>query len=145
MIVACSCMRYLAGDCVCCRWYLPTQRRLRSHRLGNCIILKPSELAPATQSLLADLIPKYLDQSAIQLVTGGPTEVGRILESKFQHIFYTGGGKVGRIVATAAAKHLTPVVLELGGQAPVIVTGLSNYHLDCVSHQLMTLTSFCGY
>ena len=84
--------------------------------------MKPSELAPPTQQLLVDLVPKYLDQSAIRVVTGGPKEVTHILSHKFNHIFYTGGGKVGRIVAGAAAKHLTPVVLELGGQAPVIVT-----------------------
>ncbi|OJJ35851.1 hypothetical protein ASPWEDRAFT_51795 [Aspergillus wentii DTO 134E9] len=89
---------------------------------GNCLMLKPSELSGATQNLLAELVPKYLDTSAITVVTGGPSETGFILEHKFNHIFYTGGSKVGRIIAGAAAKHLTPVVLELGGQAPAIVT-----------------------
>ncbi|KIW73550.1 hypothetical protein PV04_01657 [Phialophora macrospora] len=107
---------------------------------GNCVLLKPSELAPATQALLVDLVPKYLDQSAIRLVTGGPAEVGRILEFKFNHIFYTGGGKVGRIIATAAAKHLTPVVLELGGQAPVIVTQSADIELAAkrIAHAKLT-------
>ncbi|ETI28001.1 hypothetical protein G647_00450 [Cladophialophora carrionii CBS 160.54] len=109
-------------------------------RAGNCIFLKPSELAPATQALLVDLVPKYLDQSAIRLVTGGPAEVGRMLEFKFNHIFYTGGGKVGRIIATAAAKHLTPVVLELGGQAPVIVTKSADIELAAkrIAHAKLT-------
>ena len=69
-----------------------------------------------------ELIPKYLDQSAIRIVTGGGPETSKILELKFNQILYTGSGKIGRIVATAAAKHLTPCVLELGGQAPAIVT-----------------------
>ncbi|EME46444.1 hypothetical protein DOTSEDRAFT_169043 [Dothistroma septosporum NZE10] len=96
---------------------------------GNCVMLKPSELSGATATLLAELVPKYMDQSAIRVVTGGAQETGRVLEHKFNHIFYTGGGKVGRIVAMAAAKHLTPTVLELGGQAPAIVTQTANIDL----------------
>jgi aldehyde dehydrogenase (NAD+) len=62
-----------------------------------------------------------MDHSAIRVVTGGPMETSHMLKFKFNHLFYTGGSNVGRIIAGAAAKHLTPVVLELGGQAPVIV------------------------
>lgn len=89
---------------------------------GNCVMLKPSELAGSVSRLLAELAPKYMDNTAIRVVTGGAKETGFYLEHKFNHIFYTGGAKVGRIIATAAAKHLTPTVLELGGQAPAIVT-----------------------
>lgn len=89
---------------------------------GNCVMLKPSELAHNTEQLLLELIPKYLDQEAIQVVTGGPQETTMILEKKFNHIFYTGSNTVGKIVAKAASKYLTPVVLELGGQAPAVVT-----------------------
>lgn len=96
---------------------------------GNCVVLKPSESAGAVQRLLVELVPKYLDPSAIRVVTGGPAETTHVLTHKFNHIFYTGGGKVGRIVAAAAAKHLTPVVLELGGQAPAIVTKTANIDL----------------
>lgn len=96
---------------------------------GNCVMLKPSEQASAVQELLVQLCPKYLDQSAIQVVTGGAQETGYILEHKFDHIFYTGGSKVGRIIATAAARHLTPTVLELGGQAPAIITKNANIDL----------------
>lgn len=104
------------------------------------MFLKPSELALATQQLLVDLVPKYLDQTAIRVVTGGPVEVTHMLTFKFNQVFYTGGGKVGRVVAAAAAKHLTPVVLELGGQAPVIVTKSADIDLTAkrIAHAKIT-------
>lgn len=88
---------------------------------GNVVVLKPSEVAPATSSLLARLIPQYLDNSAIRVVEGSVAETTNLLEQKWDKIFYTGSGKIGRIVMAAAAKHLTPVTLELGGKCPVIV------------------------
>ena len=97
---------------------------------GNCVVIKPSELAVTSQTLLAKLVPQYLDQSAIRLVTGGPAETGRILERKFNHIFFTGSSTIARHITSAAAKHLTPTVLELGGQGPAIVTGSANIDLS---------------
>ena len=97
---------------------------------GNCVMVKPSELAVTSQNLLAKLVPQYLDQSAIRLVTGGPAETGRILERKFNHIFFTGSSTIARHITAAAAKHLTPTVLELGGQGPAIVTGSANIDLS---------------
>jgi aldehyde dehydrogenase (NAD+) len=88
---------------------------------GNCVVLKPSELAPASSALLARLLPKYLDREIIRVVEGGPAETTALLAEEFDHIFYTGGGTVARIIAEAAAKHLTPVTLELGGKSPCIV------------------------
>ncbi|GLX80087.1 aldehyde dehydrogenase [Thalassotalea insulae] len=88
---------------------------------GNCAILKPSELAPATSALLAKLVPQYLDTSAFSVVEGGVEETTKLLAQPFDHIMYTGNGQVGRIVMTAAAKHLTPVTLELGGKSPVYI------------------------
>jgi len=88
---------------------------------GNVVVLKPSEVAPATSSLLARLISQYLDNSAIRVVEGSVAETTCLLEQKWDKIFYTGSGKIGRIVMAAAAKHLTPVTLELGGKCPVIV------------------------
>jgi aldehyde dehydrogenase (NAD+) len=88
--------------------------------------LKPSELCEATSDLIAELVPKYLDDSAIKVVTGGAKETGQLLELKWDSIFYTGGSKVARIVSAAAAKNLTPVTLELGGQDPVIVGKYAN-------------------
>jgi aldehyde dehydrogenase (NAD+) len=100
---------------------------------GNCVMLKPSELATATEKLLVELVPKYLDQDAIRIVTGGPADTGRILEHRFNHIFFTGSSKVARFITAAAAKHLTPTVLELGGQGPAIVTASADVDLAAKS------------
>ncbi len=88
---------------------------------GNTVVLKPSELAPATSAALAELLPRYLDTEAIAVVEGGVPESTALLEERFDHIFYTGNGAVGRIVMAAAAKYLTPVTLELGGKSPAVV------------------------
>ena len=89
---------------------------------GNTAVVKPSEVAPATAAALADLIPRYLDERAVQVVTGGVDETTELLAHQFDHIFYTGNGTVGRVVMEAASRHLTPVTLELGGKSPAIVT-----------------------
>ncbi|SEL04044.1 aldehyde dehydrogenase (NAD+) [Colwellia chukchiensis] len=88
---------------------------------GNCALVKPSELAPTTSALLAKLIPQYLDKNAVSVVEGGADETTALLALPFDHIMYTGNGQVARIVMAAAAKHLTPVTLELGGKSPVYV------------------------
>jgi aldehyde dehydrogenase (NAD+) len=88
---------------------------------GNCVVAKPSELAPATSAVLARLIPKYLDDKAIVCVEGGVPETTALLDLQYDHVFFTGSTNVGRVVMQAAAKHLTPVTLELGGKSPVIV------------------------
>ncbi|MEW2050729.1 aldehyde dehydrogenase family protein [Streptomyces sp. NPDC005476] len=88
---------------------------------GNCALVKPSELAPATSAALARLLPLHLDQQAVAVVEGGVPETTALLEQRFDHIFYTGNGTVGRIVMTAAARHLTPLTLELGGKSPAVV------------------------
>ncbi|WP_172381704.1 aldehyde dehydrogenase family protein [Streptomyces sp. MNP-20] len=88
---------------------------------GNAVVVKPSELAPATSALIAELLPRYLDTDAVAVVEGGVPETTALLAQRFDHIFYTGNGTVGRIVMRAAAEHLTPVTLELGGKSPVFV------------------------
>ncbi len=88
---------------------------------GNCVVAKPSELAPATSAALARLLPRYLDQEAVAVVEGGPEETGALLAQRFDHIFYTGNARVARVVMEAAARHLTPVTLELGGKSPALV------------------------
>ncbi|KAH1057470.1 hypothetical protein J1N35_035535 [Gossypium stocksii] len=88
---------------------------------GNAIVLKPSEISPATASLLAKLVANYMDSSCIKVVEGAVPETTALLEQKWDKIMYTGNGRIARIVMAAAAKHLTPVVLELGGKCPVIV------------------------
>ncbi len=93
---------------------------------GNAVVMKPSEVTTNTSSLLASLVPKYLDSSVIALVEGGVPETTDLLEQHFDHIFYTGNGTVGRIVMAAAVKNLTPVTLELGGKSPVIIDASAN-------------------
>lgn len=88
---------------------------------GCPAVLKPSELAPATSSLLADLFPKYLDHSAYRVINGHVPEITYLLKLKWDHIMYTGNAVVARIIAKAAAEHLTPVTLELGGKSPVLI------------------------
>ena len=88
---------------------------------GNTVAGKPSELAPATSAVVARLIPSYLDPDAVAIIEGGVEEATALLEERFDHIFYTGGSRVGHVVMAAAAKHLTPVTLELGGKSPAIV------------------------
>lgn len=90
---------------------------------GNAVVVKPSELAPATSRLIASTVPDALDRRAVAVVEGGVPQTTALLEQRFDHIFYTGNGRVGRIVARAAAEHLTPVTLELGGKSPVYVDG----------------------
>ncbi|XP_074399578.1 aldehyde dehydrogenase family 3 member B1-like isoform X2 [Zonotrichia albicollis] len=89
---------------------------------GNCAIIKPSEVSKKTETLVAEALPSYLDKDCFAVVTGGVQETTRLLENKFDYIFFTGSPPVGRIVMTAAAKHLTPVTLELGGKNPCYVS-----------------------
>ncbi|KAL0389340.1 UNVERIFIED_CONTAM: Origin of replication complex subunit [Sesamum calycinum] len=80
---------------------------------GNAVVIKPSELSPVSSSVLADLVHAYLDTTAIKIVQGGVSVGEQLLQQKWDKIFFT--AKVGRVVMTAAAKNLTPVALELGG------------------------------
>ena len=93
---------------------------------GNCVVMKPSEVSAATSALLARLAPRYLDTSGVVVVEGGVPETTDLLAQRFDHIFYTGNGAVGRVVMAAAVEHLTPVTLELGGKSPVIVDRSAN-------------------
>ena len=88
---------------------------------GNCAVLKPSAYAPATSELLAKLCAECFDPAFVTVVQGGRAENSDLLAQKFDYIFFTGGSTVGRLVMRAAAEHLTPVTLELGGKSPVIV------------------------
>ncbi|MEG3630151.1 aldehyde dehydrogenase family protein [Streptomyces poriticola] len=102
---------------------------------GNAVVAKPSELAPATSAALARLLPGYLDTDAVAVVEGGVPETTALLAERFDHIFYTGNGTVGRIVMRAAAEHLTPVTLELGGKSPAFVDRGTD--LDVVADRLV--------
>ena len=88
---------------------------------GNCAVVKPSELAPATSALLARLVPEYLDPVAVRVVEGDAGVTQTLLAQGFDHALFTGGTEVGKKIMAAAAPTLTPVTLELGGKSPVIV------------------------
>ncbi|RWS17709.1 aldehyde dehydrogenase: dimeric NADP-preferring-like protein, partial [Dinothrombium tinctorium] len=88
---------------------------------GNVAIIKPSELNPCTADLLAKLIPHYLDNECYHVLNGGVEKTSVLLQHKFDYIFFTGSHSVGKIIYSAAAKHLTPVTLEMGGKSPVFV------------------------
>ncbi|HEY9638830.1 MAG TPA: aldehyde dehydrogenase [Coleofasciculaceae cyanobacterium] len=102
---------------------------------GNCALLKPSELAPATSQLVATLIQKTFDASYVAVVEGGIEASQALLDEKFDHIFFTGGTAIGKIVMQAAAKHLTPVTLELGGKSPCIVD--AEVHIEYAAKRIV--------
>ncbi len=88
---------------------------------GNCVICKPSELTTHTPALLAELIGATFGEDEVAVIEGGPAETQRLLALPFDHFFFTGSTRVGRIVAEAAAKHLASTTLELGGKSPAVV------------------------
>ncbi|MFN5653426.1 MAG: aldehyde dehydrogenase [Flavobacteriia bacterium] len=89
---------------------------------GNTVILKPSELAANSAQCMAEIVEQYFDPQLFTVVLGGVAETTALLQERFDKIFFTGSPAVGRIVYQAAAKHLTPVTLELGGKSPAILT-----------------------
>ncbi|XP_030238983.1 aldehyde dehydrogenase family 3 member B1 isoform X2 [Drosophila navojoa] len=88
---------------------------------GNCVILKPSEIAGNCAKFIAETLPKYLDNDCYPVVCAGPSETAELLNQRFDYIFYTGSTRVGKIVHAAAAKYLTPTTLELGGKSPCYI------------------------
>ncbi|KAF7295551.1 hypothetical protein MIND_01095100 [Mycena indigotica] len=96
---------------------------------GNTVVIKPAEGCPAIAALLTEQLPKYIDPSFIRIVNGSVAETTKLLDLPWGHILYTGSGRVGKIVAAAAVKHLTPVTLELGGKCPVFIDPASDLKL----------------
>ena len=96
---------------------------------GNTVILKPSELAANCAQCMADLVAQYFDPAVFTVVQGGVEETQALLAERFDKIFFTGSPAVGRVVYQAAAKHLTPVTLELGGKSPAIITQSANLQI----------------
>lgn len=93
---------------------------------GNCVLIKPSEVAPATSKFIAQTIPKYLDQEFYRVVEGGVKETTELLKQKFDYVFYTGSGRVGKIIHQACSENLTPCTLELGGKSPCYIDSTAN-------------------
>lgn len=93
---------------------------------GNTVVLKPANTTPTVAGLFQELVPRYFAPEAVSVVTGGRDQITALLELPFDFIFFTGSSAVGKVVMKAAAEHLTPVVLELGGQNPTIVDATAN-------------------
>ncbi|RDW19133.1 aldehyde dehydrogenase family protein [Oceanobacillus arenosus] len=96
---------------------------------GNCVILKPSELAKSTSYLLAEMVKSYFDGSFFTVIEGGKETTTELLTYPFDYIFFTGSKNVGKVIMRAASEHLTPVTLELGGKSPAIVDQDANINL----------------
>ena len=106
---------------------------------GNCVVLKPSDVSPTCAKTLKELCEKYLDPSAFRVYLGEVPESTELLARKWDHIFYTGNAVIAKVVLTAAAKHLCPVTLELGGKSPVIVDrGLSASQLKVAVSRILS-------
>jgi acyl-CoA reductase-like NAD-dependent aldehyde dehydrogenase len=104
---------------------------------GNPTVLKPSELASATSTLMHRLVTEYFDPSVFCVVLGGIPETKALLQESWGLIFFTGSGRVGKVVAEAAAKTLTPTVLELGGKSPCYVDETAPSDLKAVANRII--------
>jgi aldehyde dehydrogenase (NAD+) len=124
-------LRYepLGVACVIAPWNYPVQLlvlpMVAAIAAGNAVVGKPSELSPAAADVCARLVADLADP-AVAIVQGGVAETTELLAQRFDHILYTGNGRVAKIVMRAAAEHLTPVTLELGGKSPAIVSRHAN-------------------
>ncbi|KAF7652352.1 hypothetical protein LDENG_00098100 [Lucifuga dentata] len=102
-------------------WAVTLQPLVGAIAAGNAAVIKPSEVSSHSARLMEELLPLYLDKELYPVVTGGVSETQELLEQRFDHIFYTGSSAVGKLVMEAAARHLTPVTLELGGKSPCYI------------------------
>ncbi len=120
----------LGTVCIIAPWNYPVQLLFAplvpALAAGNTAVLKPSEVTPSVAALVEELVPRYFDSSTVAVVNGAVEVTTALLEERFDHIFYTGNGQVGRVVMRAAAERLTPVTLELGGKSPAIVAADAN-------------------
>ncbi|XP_030259150.1 aldehyde dehydrogenase family 3 member A2-like isoform X2 [Sparus aurata] len=102
-------------------WAVTLQPLVGAIAAGNAAIIKPSEVSSHSAKVMEELLPQYLDKDLYPVVTGGVPETQELLRQRFDHIFYTGNSTVGKLVMEAAARHLTPVTLELGGKSPCYI------------------------
>jgi coniferyl-aldehyde dehydrogenase len=107
---------------------------------GNVCMLKPSELAPRTSALMAQLVAQFFHETEITVLQGGPETGAAFVALPFDHLIYTGGTKIGAATMGAAAKNLTPVTLELGGKSPVLVGRTAD--ISDVARRVMTAKTF---
>lgn len=102
-------------------WAVTIQPLVGAIAAGNAAVIKPSEVCVHTSKVMEDLLPLYIDKEMYPVVVGGVPETQELLKQRFDHIFYTGNCAVGKVIMEAAAKHLTPVTLELGGKSPCYI------------------------
>jgi coniferyl-aldehyde dehydrogenase len=107
---------------------------------GNVCMLKPSELAPRTSELMAQLVAQFFHETEITVLQGGPETGAAFAALPFDHLIYTGGTKIGAAIMGAAEKNLTPVTLELGGKSPVLVGRTAD--IGDVARRVMTVKTF---
>ncbi|CAD2219405.1 Aldehyde dehydrogenase family, putative [Angomonas deanei] len=103
---------------------------------GNTVVVKLSEFAPETARLFMEMLPKYVPEGIVGFVYGAVEEATALLKERFDHIFFTGGAPVGKVVMTAAAQHLTPVTLEIGGKSPTVVDERCDGEMDTVASRI---------
>uniref|UniRef100_A0A3Q0RID9 Aldehyde dehydrogenase 3 family, member A1 n=1 Tax=Amphilophus citrinellus TaxID=61819 RepID=A0A3Q0RID9_AMPCI len=112
-------------------WALTLVPLIGAIAAGNAAVVKPSELSECSSLLLRALLPRYLDKDLYPVVTGGAPETQELLRLRFDHVFYTGSSTVGKVVMEAAAHHLTPVTLELGGKSPCYIDKNCDIRVAC--------------
>ncbi|XP_047463683.1 aldehyde dehydrogenase family 3 member A2-like [Mugil cephalus] len=112
-------------------WAVTIQPLIGAIAAGNAAVVKPSEVCVHTAKVMEELLPVYLDKELYPVVTGGVPETQELLRQKYDHIFYTGNSTVGKIIMEAAAKHLTPVTLELGGKSPCYIDKNCDISMAC--------------
>ncbi len=107
-------------------FYLVIEPLIGAIAAGNTVVIKPSEYTSAIEAVIREMMDSTFDDEYIKVFTGDKTIAQKLLEHRFDHIFFTGSTKVGQIVYEAASKHLTPVTLELGGKSPAIIDRSAN-------------------
>ncbi|KAK2828199.1 hypothetical protein Q5P01_019233 [Channa striata] len=112
-------------------WAVTIQPLIGAIAAGNAAVIKPSEVSVHTAKLMEDLLPLYIDKELYPVVTGGVPETQELLRQRFDHIFYTGNSMVAKVIMDAAAKHLTPVTLELGGKSPCYIDKNCDIGIAC--------------
>ncbi|XP_054457418.1 aldehyde dehydrogenase family 3 member A2-like isoform X1 [Anoplopoma fimbria] len=112
-------------------WAVTLQPLVGAIAAGNAAVIKPSEVSSHSAKVMEELLPQYLDKDLYPVVTGGVSETQELLKQRFDHIFYTGSSTVGKLVMEAAARHLTPVTLELGGKSPCYIDKNCDISVAC--------------
>uniref|UniRef100_A0A8C8LT51 Aldehyde dehydrogenase n=1 Tax=Oncorhynchus tshawytscha TaxID=74940 RepID=A0A8C8LT51_ONCTS len=112
-------------------WAVTIQPLIGAIAAGNAAVVKPSEVCVHTAKVMEDLLPAYIDKELYPVVTGGVSETQELLRQRFDHVFYTGNSMVGKLVMEAAAKHLTPITLELGGKSPCYIDKNCDIPIAC--------------